>query len=532
MQVTMRVNRHGGALGLLAAGQTYDVDDALAFELVGAGYAVHVTRPAVPDFRPDVQVVGGGAQYLGPVADSSMPTFGTAGTSLKHIAQRIFADLYDDIEAVQFGFTIEFGQAASASSDAADIQWSVDSPAGGRVQVTFGGSTDGVIPASGVLMSDLTPLGGKLKRGQRLWMNGKVVYRGTGLNGHHRDNRGVVFPDSGEVSAAPLGTSDPGNFVMSGVPTASGSQFILRPVFILGYTSRNTCVILGTSLSAADFSYPMLGSARLDTGIGRSGLQGKIATVNLAQSSDSYTSHATTNNIGLLRFASREAMAKQCNATVVLDEYMRNDSNNGVSVAQMMALIKQMRDRFPNAAYGHTTLTPRTSAATGTYWKTTTDQTIFNALESDYNNAIREMSTAAGHDFFVEVAHAVESSRGSCLWATGATTVGSITIAQTTSSIWTLTGPAGTWSQGTRGAHLLVEPATAGATAVPVLCTQVSADGATATVRGGTNALSARSGVTVITDAVTTDGIHMTRLGERRIAEFGGFDRGMGRFLL
>jgi hypothetical protein len=53
MQVTMRVNRHGGALGLLAAGQTYDVDDALAFELVGAGYAVHVARPALPDFRPD-----------------------------------------------------------------------------------------------------------------------------------------------------------------------------------------------------------------------------------------------------------------------------------------------------------------------------------------------------------------------------------------------------------------------------------------------------------------------------------------------
>lgn len=53
MQVTMRVNRHGGALGLLAAGQTYDVDDALAFELVGAGYAVYVTAPVLPDFRPD-----------------------------------------------------------------------------------------------------------------------------------------------------------------------------------------------------------------------------------------------------------------------------------------------------------------------------------------------------------------------------------------------------------------------------------------------------------------------------------------------
>lgn len=60
MQVTMRVNRHGGALGLLAAGQTYDVDDALAFELVGAGYAVYVTAPVRPDFRPDRQVVGGG----------------------------------------------------------------------------------------------------------------------------------------------------------------------------------------------------------------------------------------------------------------------------------------------------------------------------------------------------------------------------------------------------------------------------------------------------------------------------------------
>ena len=493
---------------------------------------VDTTGRPIRTVTSDGQVVGGGGrpEYLGPVADGSMPTSGTAGTSLKHIAQRIYADLHDDIEAVQFGFTIEFGQAASGSSDSADIQWSVDSPAGGRVQVRFGGATDGVIPASGVLMSDLTPLGGKLQRGQRLWMNGKIVYRGTGLNGHHRDNRGLVFPDCGEVSAVPLGTSDPGNFVMSGVPTASGSQFILRPVFILGYTKRDTCVLLGTSLSAADFAYPMIGTGRLDTGIGRCGTYGRIATVNLAQSSDSYTSHSTTNNIGLLRFASREAMSKQCNATVVLDEYMRNDSNNGVSVAQMMARIKAMRDRFPNQAYGHTTLTPRTTAATGTYFKTVADQTRFNALETDYNHAIRELSTAAGHDFFVEVAHAVESSRGSNIWAAGATTVTSITIAQTTSSIWTLTGPAGTWPQGTRGTHLMVEPATAGATAVPVLCTLVSEDGATATVRGGTNALSARSGATVILDAITTDGIHMTRQGERRIAEFGGFERGMGRF--
>ena len=62
MIVTMRVNRHGGALGLLAAGQTYDVSDELALEMVGAGYATYVGAPPRVDFRPDAgDVVGGGA---------------------------------------------------------------------------------------------------------------------------------------------------------------------------------------------------------------------------------------------------------------------------------------------------------------------------------------------------------------------------------------------------------------------------------------------------------------------------------------
>lgn len=59
MNVTMKVNRHGGAAGLLAAGQTYDLAEDLARSLVTAGYATYVSAPTQPDFRPDVSSPGG-----------------------------------------------------------------------------------------------------------------------------------------------------------------------------------------------------------------------------------------------------------------------------------------------------------------------------------------------------------------------------------------------------------------------------------------------------------------------------------------
>lgn len=59
MQVTMKVNRHGGSAGLLAAGSTYDLAEDLARQLVTAGYAVYQSVPRAADYRPDGSAGGG-----------------------------------------------------------------------------------------------------------------------------------------------------------------------------------------------------------------------------------------------------------------------------------------------------------------------------------------------------------------------------------------------------------------------------------------------------------------------------------------
>lgn len=53
MQVTMKQNRQGGALGTLLAGTQYDLAEELARDLVGQGAAVFVVEPTDPDYRPD-----------------------------------------------------------------------------------------------------------------------------------------------------------------------------------------------------------------------------------------------------------------------------------------------------------------------------------------------------------------------------------------------------------------------------------------------------------------------------------------------
>lgn len=369
-----------------------------------------------------------GSGSIGLVASTKMPTWSANQSAVKWFNQRLRCLLYDDIQSIQFGYTLQYGANENASSGTASITQSIDKRDGTRVQVTFGGSATGIIPATGLLLSDDIPLGETRNAGEFLTYRSKVTFNGTGTNGYHRDLN-YWNPLKGTANAVEIansvnsGGAEPADLTMSGSVTQSGTPAgCFRPVLILGKTNKETFVVLGDSLNAADFANSYITDAYGQAGTCNRRLTRDFATLNLAQFGDSYANISLAN-----RFDLRTILGRYANN--VLDCYGINDPN--LSLANFITYATTMKARFPNKPYGHSTYLPRTVtvATTGDTAAATSvaGQTIHSSATTHcpiLNPAIR--AGVAPLDFYVDPCAAVENLRGTGIWKPNPVSIGTV----------------------------------------------------------------------------------------------------------
>lgn len=458
------------------------------------------------DTQSPAQAVGGRAPYLGLVADGKMCTFAFSQAAVAFISQRLFNDLYDDVTEVFFGYSINYGVQETASSGTASIELSVDSADGSsRTRVTFGGQDVGIIPDTGILISDAVAIGPRT-RGSKLWHNSRVTYNGAGANGLHRNCRAAYLADSGEISNAAIPAAPPANNVMAGVPVGS-SAYCLRPLFIIGRTTRDTFLLLGDSINAEDYAYPYMDSGKGKSGVLTRRVSEEFACLNGAQSGDSYVSTETG-----ARFAIRQSLGQY--VTAVIDEYGVNDG--ALTLAQFTAKMVTMRARFPGKAYGKATLIPRTT--TTDFWQTTGNQAIHgNAVNHlEVNRAIRNL---VANDFFIDTAVALESAKDSRKWKASGNLIANVAVANgATSSQRILNAAAATFGQELLYTHISV----ANDVAQTALVIAVAADGSSITTYGS-GVVSPAGSVSVMTNHLTADGLHPLIQAELLIRRDGDF---------
>ncbi len=384
---------------------------------------------ALDPTKIDNSTISFGSVRVDAIASTKMATWGTNQANLMYMQGRLYEILQDDTDEVSLGFSSTYGFQETLSSGSVSLDLSIDNPDGTRVRAYFNNAVTGVVPSSGTDQTGIIPaavgaagllfcvpvkLSAKLKRGTKLWYNFKLVYNGTGVNGHFRNHKQWNLDKEERMNVAQAVGPQPTDVTMAGVPSNGYTGYCFRPILIVGKTSRNVVIQYGDSINADDQSFPQITDGTGYAGITYRYLAQRVATVNLAQSSESYTNLNTGN-----RFALREYIGKNF-GTVILDQLGVNESP-GSTKAQFLAFFTAFKARFAGLGkpYGRTPLLPR--ATTTDNWTTVANQTIVTAAAPDTNEAMRSLAVC---DFFVDINASVESSRGSGKWKpTAASTV-------------------------------------------------------------------------------------------------------------
>lgn len=382
-------------------------------------------------------ILGGAASRIDAIASTKMPTWATGTTTLKFFQERLYEILQEDTDTVIFGFTNTYGFQETLSSGSMSIDISVDNPDGTRVRGYFDNNTVGTVPTTGTDQTGTVPaavgsagllftvpirLTAKLKRGSKLWYNMKVVQNGAGNNGHLRNAKQFLPNQEERVEIVGSAGPAPTDRTMSGVPANGYTPFCVRPILILGTTTRNVVVQYGDSINADDQSWPQITDGTGYTGITNRYLANRVATINLSQSSESYTNLNVGN-----RFALRQYIGQNF-GSVIFDQLGVNESPASTK-AQYLAFFTAFKARFAGLgkAYGHSSLLPR--ATTTDNWTTTTNQTVVAPNAADTNEALRALNVV---DFYVDINAAVESSRGSSKWKPSPVSIGNVSVANGT----------------------------------------------------------------------------------------------------
>jgi lysophospholipase L1-like esterase len=280
---------------------------------------------------------------------------------------------------------------------------SVEYPAGTFTQVTFTGSTSGIAPDGGELVSDMVSV--SIPKGQRFWVRlfvqnaTRIVFTGGGLD----------VENGAQLAYAPSGLSDQtmsGTINNSGAPTISNGN-IITPLAIIATTTMDSLAVIEDSR----------GQGVGDSYVGISGDRGNLGRsvgafapyINLGISSERlmWAITTATKRISLAtRYASRVIVAMGI-----------NDITAGRTNAQIAADEQTLRGLIPMSIPVHIcTIEPNTTSTDS--WATTANQTPFaqDAVRVSVNN--RRRNGVANFASTLDLADGVESGRDSGKWDT------------------------------------------------------------------------------------------------------------------
>lgn len=274
------------------------------------------------------------------------------------------------------------------------IKASIEYPAGTFTQIKFAGSATGTIPNATTLLSDAAVVA--IPIGAKFWIRWSWVSTVnlpviTGIN--YKD---TFAGDAFQATATDL--------TMSGTVTDDAGSNAMRPVAILGTTTRKTLALLGDSRVAGQGD-SVVNDYYGDMGELERPFGPAFAYLNLASFGESSSGFLASNTL-------RRALANYC--TTIISEYGVNDTGTGVSAATVQTNQASIAALFPGKPVWLCTLPPTSTGA----WTAVdlSDQTVgtFDAARVTYNTWVR--TSPAGFAGFFDCAAVGESSLNSGKW--------------------------------------------------------------------------------------------------------------------
>jgi len=153
-------------------------------------------------------------------------------------------DLFD-AKLIFGNFYVNSGGAEVVGAGSLTMTASFEYPEGVFTQVKWGGATSGTMAAGALLVSDASPV--QIPRGSKFWV--RQYFTSAAKSIHYANQAGVVDISNGEgFNFSTTTLADP---TMGGSMTdASGGGIIIRPLAIVGTTTKTSAIIFGDSRQA------------------------------------------------------------------------------------------------------------------------------------------------------------------------------------------------------------------------------------------------------------------------------------------
>lgn len=308
----------------------------------------------------------------------------------------------DDIRDAQivFGnFYVNSGGAEVAGNGSLTMTASIEYPEGTFTQVKWNGEVSGTMAAGDILVSDASTA--HIPRGAKFWV--RQYFSSSAKSIHYMNQTNVV--DSANGEAFNYSTSSLADPTMGGAMVdASGGGIIIRPLAIIGTTTRQSAIIFGDSRQAGT------NEGAVQNGYGYRGTVAKIIGPKMAYSN---CSRGGANANAFNGASTRQRQLIQF-ATHIFATHGINDINTGNDLSTVTTRLSDYWTLL--SAYGKKliaiTLSPEGVTTTDAY-ATVANQTANarNSVRVGVNAVIRKASKPL--DGFIEVADAVESARDS-----------------------------------------------------------------------------------------------------------------------
>jgi len=452
--------------------------------------------------------------YLGFIATRGhAPTTYNAGAKNSMSRSRHIA--MDNIPAIQLAFAgynvASLGEAAAG----ANITYtaSIEFPVGVTVtRVTFSGASSGVCTPGATLFSDLIALPATIPRGESFFVRmfatttgGIPFSEGVGLN-----TVTSAVPVSGEWWALSSGavTDDTGtlNNQNNQIAANAGMQV---PLALIGYTSRNSILIVGDSRSIGAGLKENVCNA-----VGDGGNVGRCVGRGFAYCSVGAGGEQLATVSGSA-FVQRRLLAAYC--THIVCAYGINDfQTGGLSAATTLTNLATFAASFnPIKPFIVCTVEPNTTSTDG--WGTVANQSQVSSSANTqrilYNDSLRRGNYVTPIVRTADITSAVESGINSGTWAAAER---SATDCSITSGAAVLTSTAvAQFTPDDVGKYVgVVGAGAAGATLVTYIKTYTSATSVTLNANAGTTV---GPTATAYIGIPTSDGIHGTSISSGRI---------------
>lgn len=361
-----------------------------------------ITDPAQ---RAAVGEVAGVKTAVGLVATrcASMSAFASSNKQTMSRSAHIATEDIRSLQVVYANWYCAVNNGEQAPGASANVQASIEYPAGTITPLTFGGSATGVMADGGNVVSDACAV--TIPRGATFWVRSfQDATAGIVYNGSYASN------ELGEWTTFGATTTSYVNSATNVSNTQAGVCY--RPAAIIGYRTRDAFGLIGDSRLGNGTNYDNRNNAWGAIGEVERSVVKLGATANYGCAGERAVGAAGT------QADRRIALIKAyCNRVIV--NYGINDAIAGTAAATIASALVTLANKIGLPAY-HCTVAPK-SASTDS-WATTGNQTTdatANPIRVSLN-ALSRNGLGAPYIGSIEVADQVESARDSGLWkATG-----------------------------------------------------------------------------------------------------------------